>query len=338
LPWTWGPCCPAGTWGTLEWRWWNSANALDNTVEFTLLSGDRSHLPLIQSAFSNRRDADYIARNYTDDEGWWALAWVDAYDLMVRVGNEGSASYLSRAQFIFVDMSQYWDDVCGGGIWWQKETRSYKNAIANELFLALAAKLYERTHEGIYLAWATRESEWFLGRGQLYRRGEPIPDGLGAGTCRVSAETSNVWTYNQGVIIGALVELGKLDTAKDIADAVLASPRLVKNGILTERSEFDPRWDTNGNRQQYKGIFMSNLGSLYRKLPNTDPDRARYGGFIRQNAEAIWNHDRAEPGRLPRFGVHWSGPLVGDYNQATQCSAVGALGAAIALDDEEGPP
>jgi hypothetical protein len=81
--------------------------------------------------------------------------------------------------------------------------------------------------------------------------------------------------------------------------------------------------------------LLSNLGSLYRKLPKSDPDRARYGGFIRQNAEAIWNHDRAENAGLPRFGVHWNGPLIGEFNQATQCSAVGALVAAMSLDAQE---
>jgi predicted alpha-1,6-mannanase (GH76 family) len=336
LPWTRGQCCPAGTWGTFEWRWWNSANALNNTVDFTLLSGDRSQLPLIQSAFANRRDEDYVARNFTDDEGWWALAWIDAYDLMAKSGSPFSSRYLERAQFIFSDMSKYWDPVCGGGIWWRKAPKSYKNAVANELFLAVAAKLYRRTHGDIYLTWATRETDWFVGRSTLYERGKLIPDGLDSVTCSVTGRASNVWTYNQGVIMGAMIELGNLDTAKEIADAVLRSSVLVRNGILTEIGEFNDGWDVNGNRQQYKGIFMRNLGTLYRALPKTDPERGSYGTFIRRNAEAIWSRDRGDAGP-PRFGVHWSDPAAGESNQATQCSAVGALVAAISLDDEEAP-
>jgi hypothetical protein len=335
LPWTWGQCCPAGTWGILEWRWWASANALDNTIEFTLLSGDQSQLPLIQNAFSNRHDADYVARDYTDDEGWWALAWINGYDLMQKLGSPLSAMYLERAQFIFADMSKYWDDTCGGGIWWRKTPKSYKNAIANELFLAVAAKLYNRTRSDAYRAWAARESDWLVVRSTLYARATPIPDGLDTATCRVNQGTSRIWTYNQGVMVDALVELGKLDAAKDIADAVLSSPRLAGTGVLTESGEFNPEWDAHGNRQQYKGIFMRSLGTLYRNLPKSDPDRFRYENFIRRNAEAIWNHDRREDGGLPRFGLHWNGPMGGDYNLATQCSAVGALVAAISLDEEE---
>ena len=77
--------------------------------------------------------------NYYDDEGWWALAWVNAYDLT------HTPQYLQMAQSIFADMAGGWDTAtCGGGIWWSKD-KTYKNAIANELFLSVAAHLANRT-------------------------------------------------------------------------------------------------------------------------------------------------------------------------------------------------
>ena len=79
--------------------------------------------------------------DYYDDEGWWALAWIDVYDLTHE------ERYLGMAVAIFKDMAQGWDGTCGGGIWWSKE-RKYKNAIANELFLSVAAHLARRAKDG----------------------------------------------------------------------------------------------------------------------------------------------------------------------------------------------
>ncbi|PYT96862.1 MAG: hypothetical protein DMG38_22065 [Acidobacteria bacterium] len=59
--------------------------------------------------------------NYYDDEGWWALAWIAAYD------ETNSAQYLNMAERIFADMTTGWDSSCSGGIWWNKN-RTYKNA------------------------------------------------------------------------------------------------------------------------------------------------------------------------------------------------------------------
>jgi uncharacterized protein YyaL (SSP411 family) len=38
-------------------------------------------------------------RSYYDDEGWWALGWIEAYDLT------GNTQYLSEAETIFADMN-----------------------------------------------------------------------------------------------------------------------------------------------------------------------------------------------------------------------------------------
>jgi hypothetical protein len=81
---------------------------------------------------------DNFLNGYYDDEGWWALTWINAYDLT------GNRAYLSQAKDIFADMTGGWDGTCGGGIWWSK-ARGYKNAIANEIFLQVAVALHERT-------------------------------------------------------------------------------------------------------------------------------------------------------------------------------------------------
>jgi|SRR5271166_2238044 len=82
-------------------------------------------------------NTNFLNNNY-DDEGWWALAWIKAYDLT----NE--PKYLDMAKTIFADMIDGWDDTCSGGLFWAKghngpDGKIYKNSIPNELLLAVAA-------------------------------------------------------------------------------------------------------------------------------------------------------------------------------------------------------
>ena len=95
-------------------------------------------------------------------------------------------------------MSQYEDDrrhrcfSCG-----------HQNAITNELFLMQAASLYLATNNTSYLTWARKEWAWFNASGMINGQWL-INDGLSS-SCENNGGTT--WTYNQGVILGALVRL-----------------------------------------------------------------------------------------------------------------------------------
>jgi predicted alpha-1,6-mannanase (GH76 family) len=91
-----------------------------------MVSGTTDHQPAVENTF-DRNSSHGFLNNYYDDEGWWALAWIRAFDWTQN------PAYLNMASSIFDDMAGGWDDTCGGGIWWSK-ANTYKNAIANELF------------------------------------------------------------------------------------------------------------------------------------------------------------------------------------------------------------
>ncbi len=187
-----------------------------------------------------------------DDAGWWALAWIKAYDLT------GEKKYLAQAQTIFNDMVSGWDNRCGGGIYWATNGTDdpqsgngkgpYKNSIANELFLAVAASLYGRLasdpNSRSYLDHANQEWNWFQHSG-LININNQINDSFGktydphgntTGYSCTNDQSTDVWTYNQGVILGALCELYAapqliagsdpqlLDAAERIADPLIQSP------------------------------------------------------------------------------------------------------------------
>jgi predicted alpha-1,6-mannanase (GH76 family) len=231
------------------------------------------------------------------------------------------------AKSVFADMARGWDETCSGGVWWSKE-RKYKNAIANELFLSVAAHLAARASDEKekvrYLDWAQREWKWFAKTGMI-NANHQVNDGLDA-KCANNHKTT--WTYNQGVVLGGLVEFyGQthdaklLDEANAIAAATLVSPTLIdKSGILHEPCEPD----CGADGTQFKGIFMRNLAVFYSVAPNSS-----YRDFILKNADNVWS--LMKPPKY-EIGTSWGGPH-GSVNASTQSSGVDALVAAAAMKE-----
>lgn len=306
--------------------WWNSANAITVLVDYSRAAHTSQYLNAIANTF-RRANAAYGTKNFindsNDDAGWWAVAWIDAYDLTKR------PEYLTAAQTIFADLTTQWDTAtCGGGVWWSKDLThsAYKNAITNELFLEIAASLANRTtdqeRKKYYLAWAQREWKWFNSTGMI-NSDNMINDGLDATNpkaCTNNKQTT--WTYNQGVILGGLAELyiadhdsALLPKAELIAGATMMH-LVTPAGVLEDRSLHGP------DIPQFKGIFMRNLNRLNRVAP-----RAQYKAFADTNARSIWSKDQ---GSNYQLGASWQGPF--DSGDATrQTSALDALLAAMEM-------
>jgi predicted alpha-1,6-mannanase (GH76 family) len=297
--------------------WWNSANVLTMLADYSLAAKSSSYNAVFSNSFQQAQKTNSgFLNNYYDDEGWWALAWIAVYDL------NHTQQYLDMASSIFTDMSGGWDATCGGGIWWSKD-KTYKNAIANELFLSVAAHLANRVapaDRAGYLAWANKEWAWFQQSGMINSQ-NLINDGLDLSTCKNNGQ--NTWSYNQGVILGGLVELNRaqkspqlLDTAQAIANAAITHLS-DNNGVLHDTCEAN----CGADGVQFKGIFMRNLMAL-----NSAVSNPRYGTYAITNAESIWNHSRDASNA---FGQVWSGPFDAK-NAGSQSSALDAFVAAYA--------
>lgn len=112
---------------------------------------------------------------YYDDDMWWALAWLNAYDVT------GDPWYLSLAEGIFSAITKVWPTHCGnGGIYWAVHS-GYVNAISNELFFSTAASLTNRVEDKKkrkeYMGWTKSSLEWFMRSGMITGSGL-INDGL----------------------------------------------------------------------------------------------------------------------------------------------------------------
>jgi predicted alpha-1,6-mannanase (GH76 family) len=302
-----------GLWG--KQGWWHDANSLTAIIDFSRTTGSNTYLPEIERTFSANIGKRFLINKFYDDEGWWALAWMDAYDLT------GDVRYLNAAAGIFDDLTTGWDDTCGGGLWWTRD-RTYKNAIPNELFLKVSAGLANRTKDPQaqrkYIEWADREWNWFRESGMI-DQDHLINDGLDA-QCQNNHRKK--WSYNQGVVLGGLAELSRvpghsstLRQAETIANAAIQKLS-DSDGILHEPCE--PK--CSGDGTQFKGIFIRNLAEL-----NERARRRRYSNFMASNAKSLI--DKAEKPDHS-FGLIWSGPP-GTSDSITQTSAIDALSAAV---------
>ncbi|EEU40881.1 uncharacterized protein NECHADRAFT_33506 [Fusarium vanettenii 77-13-4] len=345
--------------GIWDGAWWNSGSAMATLADFTMLRLDVANQlnlgGIMRTTFNNaqktqvktlktmtnglvfstycidsdsgcmakrdflgKRGFDDFINEFYDDEGWWALAWIRCHDAA------GDADFLEAAIDLFNDMGTGAGTPCGGGIYWNKD-RKYVNAIANELYLSVAASLARRVPGNTtYLEIAKKQWKWFEASGMINKDGL-INDGLNG--CKNNG--LQTWSYNQGVILGGLVELALatgdgalIEKAHRIAYAAIKE-LTNDDGILIETDDCELKDGHCGrDGQQFKGIFIRNIHYLHKASP-----KDLYRRLIIKNADSIWKNNRNKRNQL---GVAWTGPYV-DATGPSHSSALDVLVAAIGV-------
>jgi uncharacterized membrane protein len=287
---------------------------------------------------------------YYDDEGWWALAWIKAYDLT------NNPQYLTMAEFLFEDMTNGWDIAYGGGgIFWSKahtdpngKNFPWKNAIANELFIAVATRLYLRTNTVSYLTWAEKGWLWFNESGLIAGKGDPngtdsqcIPSNAPAGTrsgcpgaqylvydffingslnpgappCPDSSgppcpdPSTTFWTYNCGVILQALCDLYIITKNQSLLSTA--------HSIATASIKyFTQRWDTDLN--QLVSTSTSFGSTLTERNPNTSVSTCHFKGILMRNLGTLFATDPKNSSGIGQFITNNAHSVLANLNPASQ--------------------
>jgi len=285
----------------LAWNYWWQAHLLDCLVDAELRAPDEARRRLLERVVRGVRvrNLGRWTNAYYDDMAWLGLA-LDRANRLLGLGR-------SAAVAVLVDrILGAWSAELGGGIPWRRGDE-FKNAPAN----GSAAIVLARTG---FLDRAVATADWIDARLRdpstgLIRDGAR-PDGQGG----VRMETP-IYTYNQGVVLGAEAELAVRSGSADVhrarvrrlVDAVF--DRLSVGGVLTGHA--------GGDSGLFTGILVRYLALVAVMLPGSDPAdtraRERAAVLVRASADGAWANAAAPGGRVCAgrdvcFGPDWSRP------------------------------
>jgi predicted alpha-1,6-mannanase (GH76 family) len=226
-----------------------------------------------------------FVNNYYDDMAWLALATLRLEKLAEQTRKPGARRNARIRQSLTLQFDSASTDDLGGGTFWSTN-RDFKNTPAT----APVALYYARTGN---TAKAQALVDWLHAKLFDPARGM-YQDGLRIGSDGAVVLEAAIYTYNQGPILGALLELGgqeNLDRAAALVDAVarnLTRPATRASGRTTAVL----RCDGTGDGGLFTGILTRYLAlaAADRRLPKLT--RAVAGALVIETAQALWDGRR----------------------------------------------
>jgi len=297
--------------GNTTFNYWPQAHALDVLVDAYLRTQSSTYTGYMDQWYTGvpAKNGGSFLGQYYDDEGWNALAMLRAYDVTK------DTKWKDAAEAVWADIQTGWNATMGGGIAWQKQQLYYKNTPANGPACILAARLYERFGNPGDLAWAQKIYSWWkstlvdAGSGFVY-------DGINSNNDGV-LNTTYRFTYNQGLFIGAGVELYNatqqasfLSNALQTASNVLTDPTLNSAGVLKDEGQ--------GDGGLFKGVLVRYMIQLILDKGIDAGDQQKFVVFLKNNAQLLWLKGTTRPGYF--YGNNWTAAPTGETDLTTELS------------------
>ncbi|MCS5719878.1 hypothetical protein N1027_17245 [Herbiconiux sp. CPCC 205763] len=300
--------------------WW-LAHAVEVRIDGFTRTGDPSHLESARRLLHllRRRNHGTLVNDYFDDMGWLAIALLRLHAVT------GDHGLLDETVGLWEQIRRAgWNDTYGASVAWRRQQPDYKNAPTNGVFALLSARLSAVTGDARYSR-AARDALAWLETTLV----DPATGIVADGVNRVGdgrRDTDWVFSYNQGLYIGALIEASALPAEDALAraerTAVSAIALFAPTGVIrTENSRLDQRGG--GDIGLFKGVFLRYLGELIPRLPENSAGRSELERFVRTSTDALWASIRRSPSL--RAADDWSRPAPRVTFLSTQLSAVMAL-------------
>lgn len=307
--------------GNATFNYWPNAHALDVLTDAYIRKNDpaiKARMDDLLAGMKTKNGGTYINHFY-DDMEWMNLACLRAYEAT------GDTKYKDVAVLLWNDIKGGWDDVWGGGIHWNKDkSKNYKNTPANAPACIIACRMYGLTQNPDDIAWAKKIYDW-----QKATLVDPVTglvwDGINQDG---SGQVTKNWnfTYNQGVFIGAGVELYKL-TGQNvyINDALKTANNTLAGGFTNANILKD---EGGGDGGLFKGVLVRYLMLLITDGSISSTDVAKYAAFLQLNAETLWLKGTTRPQVL--FNKDWT-TTAASSDLTTQLSGAMLIEAAVKL-------
>ncbi|KAF9892261.1 hypothetical protein FE257_002038 [Aspergillus nanangensis] len=314
--------------GLFDDKWWNTAitylslSDLEGIVEGGGKVAGHNLFDMYETLW-NRWAKDGInngnfINHYVDDQGWWALNWIRAYDITKK------KKYLDVAGDLVNNMNQW--QACGGGIWWSKSEKVL-TAVENVVYFSAASYLSNRVSSDNerkkYAGWAIEAWTFMVNSDEWDPKKFTVGGDVNSDTCKISS-TNGPSSYTQGALIGGLLEQAKYHDdegyakkAGDVAHASITfADWLDENGIFQ-----NSRDNYTNDIATFKGVLMRFILLLHRQYPKQE-----YVDFMTKQADSIWKSARRSDGTI---GAKWQGGE-DDPSYSLMCSTNSANQAIIA--------
>lgn len=334
---------PVGDESTFNY-WW-LAHVVDVRLDAYARSGAQAWLDAARTTVRNIVERNGgLVNDYFDDMLWYALALLRLAEVDERDGELALRDVHTLWQHV---LEHGWTGIHGASMSWRRQQPGYKNTPANGPFIILGARLAHRTASAEFLEPALTAMAWL--EDHLVRDDGFVWDGLGR-EGGDAIDTSWRFTYNQGLYIGACVELfrtvgdgGWLDRAQRTAEASVAE--LARGGVFLrdggDLADRVPDVD-GGDTGLFKGIWFRYVAHL---LAERDVPAVRE--LVRSSTDALWRHGTTTLRRAPaadgapahqpgevvlRAGDDWLRPAPREVGYSTQLSAIMATEVRAALE------
>ncbi|MGN5732902.1 glycoside hydrolase family 76 protein [Arthrobacter psychrochitiniphilus] len=303
LPGTWigslaaGPNArPPSTVPWSEWHYWWQAHYLDAILDAGFLALSNGARPaarrwLRQGQALLRgiliRNFGRFPNHFYDDMAWLALAASRLNELSLRLNAKPVALARFATRVLTRQLHAAHDQVLGGGLYWSRK-RDYKNTPVNGPAALHFARIGELRTAAAVTAWL--RTELFDLDSGLYM------DGVHPTATGRSVER-NIYTYNQGPILAALLRLGgpgQLEQAAGLVTAIKAQLSTPGHGL---------RLEPGGDGSLFTGILCRYLAVAARDGRLCAQTRETASNLIVQTAEQLLNH---EPDQLSAAIQRWS--------------------------------